>query len=369
MSLYIPEEFELSERQKDILKLPINENYLITGGPGTGKTVLAVYRAKMAVEASDYKPVLLLVYNNPLKEYISSALKQKFYYNIDVNTYHQWIYDIYREYGFGNVPDAEGEFVWTKVSSAFSRIGKKYSHIIIDEAQDFPIPLLNIIKRASENQTYFIDPNQAIENGKTDVVDFIRGLFLSEKTEELSTSFRITKEVAELAKLFCENGKAPFSIRSGKKPVAVHCPPGDFDHLYKMISGYIRRYEGKNIGIITNPRMRNRAYDYFIEHLPKSFNVQKHSPKTLHKINFSIPGVKIVTFGTMKGLDFDVVMIPLFDKIESHNDKVVDYNRAYVAVTRTHGDLYMFYWGDHTSSNRIDTMSRLYANRSVVDWV
>ena len=250
-SMLFPDDTDLTESQRDILELPIKDDFMIVGGPGTGKTVMAVYRAKRAVEESDYKPVLLLVYNNPLKEYISMALNMIDASNVDVSTYHQWIFDIYREYQFGSVPKVDDEFDWGKVTVAISRIGKRYSHIVVDEAQDFPEPLIKLLNLVSYNHTFFIDPNQSIEEGKTCVVDVIRKFFTSDKVKELNWNFRNTNEIRDLARLFCVKGEPPISIASGKKPVAVRCTPGDFDELNRTMLSYIKRYSGKNIGIIT----------------------------------------------------------------------------------------------------------------------
>lgn len=368
MSLCLPKESELDKNQKAVLDLPVTDNYLVVGGPGTGKTVLAVYRAKKAIEESSYKPVLLLVYNNPLKEYISASLKKLKISNIDVSTYHQWIFDVFREYQFGSVPKEGSDFNWDRVVPAISRIGEKYFHIVVDEAQDFPVPLINLLKRVSENRTFFIDPNQAVEEGKTNVSDFMKKLFTSDKIIELSKNFRNTKEIRDLASLFCLNGKPPISSRSGRKPVAIKCTSGDFDGLNVLMAGIIKRHSGKNIGIITNSRMLTRVYDYLKDTLSEEIPVQLHKSQTSHRINFSKPGVKVVSFGTMKGLEFDVVLIPLFDKIDSHHDDIIDNNRVYVAVTRTLGDLYLLYWNETTSPKKIDTMSKLFANRKLIEW-
>ena len=368
MSLCLPKESELKDKQKEVLNLPVTDSYLVVGGPGTGKTVLAIYRAMRAIKESSYKPVILLVYNNPLKEYISSSLKQLKIYNIDVSTYHQWIFDIYREYQFGTVPKDGSDFNWNRVVSAISRIGKKYFNIIVDEAQDFPVPLIDLLKRVSENRTFFIDPNQAIEEGKTNVSDFTRNMFTPDKVIKLTKGFRITKEISDFASLFCTKDKPPVSLGHGRKPVAIKCASGNFESLNALMEGIILRYPEKNIGIITNSRMITKVYEYLKEKLPPEIPVLMHKPMTAHKLTFSISGVKIVSFGTMKGLEFDVVIIPLFDKIDSHKDDFIDYNRVYVAATRTLGELYLLYWNETTYPKKIDTMSKLLANRKLLEW-
>ena len=51
-------------------------------------------------------------------------------------------------------------------------------------------------------------------------------------------------------------------------------------------------------------------------------------------------------------------------KIKIHGNN----NRIYVAVTRTLGDLYLFYWNETTYSNKIDTMSKILNNRKLLEW-
>lgn len=53
----LPRDRDLTKEQLPIISLPIDEDYVIVGGPGTGKTVMAVYRAGMMRN----KKVLLLV--------------------------------------------------------------------------------------------------------------------------------------------------------------------------------------------------------------------------------------------------------------------------------------------------------------------
>ena len=93
-----------------------------------------------------------------------------------------------------------------------------------------------------------------------------------------------------------------------------------------------------------------------------------HKPKTQNTIDFSKPGVKILSYGTMKGLEFDIVLLPMFDKIEMKENDTVNMNRVYVAVTRPINELYLFYWNEIPSLGKVDTMTALITHRSMVDW-
>ena len=201
MGFRLPNGGDLSEEQLDIINLPTTKDWVIKGAPGTGKTVMAIYRAGQASHSSKGKPVLMLVYNNPLMRFLSTAVQGNYYRNVQVQTYHQWVNDIYSEYSLGKIPKDGNDHDWTAIASDLSRIKKKYAHVIIDEAQDFPIELLKILKKLSDHMTCFIDPNQAIEIGKTDTYGAIKALCV-ESPYKLTKNFRNTKGISAIQNLF-----------------------------------------------------------------------------------------------------------------------------------------------------------------------
>lgn len=367
MGFKLPNGSDLSEEQLDIINLPTTKDWVIKGAPGTGKTVMAIYRAGQASQASKGKPVLMLVYNNPLMRFLSTAIQGNYYKNVEVLTYHQWVNDIYSEYGLGTIPKDGNEHNWAAISSDLSRIGKKYSHVIIDEAQDFPIDLLKILKSISDHMTCFIDPNQAIEVGKTDTYRAIKTLCV-ESSYKLTKNFRNTKPIRDLSALYCKDGEPAPSSTPGKKPVIIKCASGNFDDQNKKMADIIKRNKEKSIGIIVNPKALNSTFNSMKKLLSSDVIVQMHKPMTPNKIDFDKPGVKILSYGTMKGLEFDIVLLPMFDKIEMQDGGTVDANRAYVAVSRPVNELYLFYWKEKPSSGKINTMTALTNHRDMLDW-
>lgn len=367
MGFKLPNGGDLSEEQLDIINLPTTKDWLIKGAPGTGKTVMAIYRAGQASQSARGKPVLMLVYNRPLMQFISTAVRGRDFNNVQVNTYHSWVNDIYKEHRLGTIPKDGDDHDWEEIASDLSRVGKKYAHVIVDEAQDFPIELLKILKALSGHMTCFIDPNQAIEEGRTDTYEAIRALCV-EAPYTLTRNFRNTKPIRDLSALYCRDGQPAPATSRGKKPVIIKCIPSDFDDQNQKMVNIIKRNKEKEIGIIVNPRALNPLYNSLRGCLPDDLNVQMHKPMTNHWIDFDQPGVKIVSYGTMKGLEFDIVLLPMFDKIETQNDEIVNANRVYVAVSRAVSELYLFYWKESPSAGKIDTMSALTAHREMLEW-
>ena len=367
MGFKLPNGSDLSEEQLDIINLPVTKDWVIKGAPGTGKTVMAIYRAGQASRISKGKPILMLVYNKPLMSFLSTAVQGKYYENVQVETYHQWLNDIYWEYSLGSVPGERYEIDWAAVNSGLSGIGKKYAHVIVDEAQDFPIELLRILKNLSEHMTCFIDPNQAIEIGKTDIYGAIKTICV-ESPYKLTKNFRNTKPVRDLSALYCKDGEPAPSNTPGKKPVIIKCSPGNFDDQNSKLVNIIKRNKEKSIGIIVNPKALNSTFYSLKELLDGDVVVQMHKAMTNNRIDFNKPGVKILSYGTMKGLEFDIVLLPMFDKIEMQDGGTVDANRAYVAVSRPVNELYLFYWSERPSPGKINTMTALTKHRQLLDW-
>ena len=368
MGFKLPNGADLSEEQLDIINLPLTKDWVIKGAPGTGKTVMAIYRAGQASQASKSKPVLLLVYNKPLMSYLSTAVKGNYYRNVQVSTYHQWVYDTYYKYRLGRVPkDEDGEHNWARIALDLTQFRNRYSHIIIDEAQDFPIELLKILKNMSDHMTCFIDPNQAIEFGKTDTYEAIKAICV-EAPYKLTKNFRNTKPIRDLSALFCRDGEPAPSNIPGKMPVITRCIPGNFDDQNRKMMNIIRNNREKDIGIIVNPKSLNSTYNSMKEILPGNVLVQVHKPMTRKTIDFDLPGVKILSYGTMKGLEFDIVLLPLFDKVEMQDGGTIDANRIYVAISRAVSELYMFYWTKSPVRGKINTIRALINHKDLLEW-
>ena len=62
---------DLSKEQDLIYNLDLDGNYLVSGPPGTGKSVMALYRAQV-LTFDDREPALLM-YNNVLQQYTAQA--------------------------------------------------------------------------------------------------------------------------------------------------------------------------------------------------------------------------------------------------------------------------------------------------------
>ena len=364
MGFKLPNGSDLSAEQLSIINLPTSKDYVITGAPGTGKTVMAIYRAGQMART---QKVLLLVYNRPLMKFLSSALKSQYYKNCVASTYHQWLSDFYREEFHKSCPMlAPFEPDWKQIEKDCRYVTPRYAHVIIDEAQDFPIELITLLKKMARNITCFIDPNQAIEAGKTSVINAIKKLCV-ESPYSLTRNFRNTKEIRDVSAIFCKNGRPAMATARHKKPTLIQCSDYE-DQTYEMAE-IIRNNKGKTVGIIVNNKNLRNTYSDLCEELDgEGINIQMFKAMAVDEIDFDSTGVKIVSYGTMKGLEFDIVLLPRFEKVRSTDDSVADNNRIYVALSRPLRELYIFYFDDYISDKWIDTFGPINKNRSMFEW-
>lgn len=366
MAFELPNYSSLNPQQIDMINLPINQNFMIKGSPGTGKTVVALYRAAQMRN----KNVLILVYNRPLMLYLKSAIDELRLKNCTVNTYHSWITDFYRKCFNRQVPKLDRyAHDWASILTDCKYLAPVYDHVIIDEAQDFPKELLILLTKISKNITCFIDSNQAIEADKTKVVEAVEYLCM-EAPFTLEFNYRNTKEIAAVSKLYWnEEGRFAKARRTGNRlPTMVRCI--DFEDQTESICDIIRNHKDATIGVFVNNKSFNVTYENLSYELDGEVDVEIYKSMGANSnINFNKNGVKILSYGTMKGLEFDVVILAMFDKVKSTGDRIANQNRAYVATSRARDYLYICYFNNRCDTSKwIDTMTPINANKHLFQW-
>lgn len=167
--------FKLTNNQMQILDfLSSRRRVAICGGAGTGKTILAMEKAKRL--ASDGFRTLLTCYNRPLSDWISSELKD--FPNITVSNF-----DRLTEH-FVSIADYKlkkdclnqakstypGADLWrvqmpAAMTFALEYIDERFDAIVVDEAQDFPdeywFPLEFLLEDPTNSPFYiFYDVHQ-----------------------------------------------------------------------------------------------------------------------------------------------------------------------------------------------------------------
>ena len=378
MGLTLPVWQDLSkDEQIPIINLPMTANYVVVGGPGTGKTIMALHRAaKWRDENGEKhlvngkKDVLFLVYNRPISWYLKDALEAMKLNESHAQTWHSWFYNFYFKLTGEKVPETsrynpDWQAVLNKIGNE-SR-DKCIEHLILDEAQDFPKELLVILNLFSRRITVFGDPNQAIEN-KTTLADFTNALDAGGKVYHLSRNYRNTEEISNAAALFYTGSKDDIpaaSKRRGNKPSLYQC--ASYEDCIKFISDYADNNPSEMIGVLLpsdrDVRSVIKRYAADIEKRTDA-DVQYYIGKSdTNEFNFQSDGVKVLSYKTAKGLEFDTVFLPEInhEKLDKPDDTQLQ-NAVYVAASRAKNSLFFVAfddYGDNYITKRIKQNSDL----------
>ena len=232
-----------------------NNKKLITGPPGTGKTVIALFLAKKLPQDEKVK---YLVYNRTLNDYLDYAISQ---FNeikgiTSTVTWHKWFKSFYKATTQQDPPELGDDgftYDWFKVRQQLThKIGNaaRMKHIIVDEGQDMPKLFYDFIQFISESYYIFADENQIISDSNSTIKEIKENLGDGFKEYLLKTNHRNTLQIAQLASKYFVglNTGIPElpTKRKGSKPACYSKP---IDTHLEVIKTYCRSNQNKSIGI------------------------------------------------------------------------------------------------------------------------
>lgn len=217
MSIRMPTFTDLSREQQAILRdIPFEGTSLIVGPPGTGKTVIAMFRA-LAISKGEGRTVTFITHSKVLAEH-SKTWPEAGFKNVDVRTYHSFSASIWKRHGgFGFPPKKHGaasdwERDWAAITRqiASSQKTPKLGHVIVDEGQDLPIEFyenmaIYVLKGWVDSFTVFADENQRLDPVSNSTLSQIRGALkkMGSPVElPLTENFRNTLPIARTAASF-----------------------------------------------------------------------------------------------------------------------------------------------------------------------
>ena len=366
----LPGIHELNKNQDAALALPTEGQHLIIGGPGTGKSVVALLRARRLEKKN--KTYGVLVYNK-LLHHSNSHL-----FNGDegfrAGTWDGWFRRHFKERLSLDVPTLAPDYpggyrpidwkaVERQVQSQDNVLDHSDKFIVIDEGQDMPPAFYKtLVKLGFENFYVAADQNQQIPPDKCSSRQNIEDTLAIEpgETLELKDNYRNTRPIALLAQHFYPDDPASPKPDLPNPTFGTQTPElwtygtantatlaAIADNILQLSDRNIR----KLIGIITPDNIvREKFIDALSRANPKLDN-DKPPIRTFVSGQKELPdfgqgGIMVINAQSCKGLEFDTVILADIDQHKPKRDSHTLKARFYVMVARAREHLMLLRTGN-----------------------
>ena len=296
------------------------ESLALSGGPGTGKSVVSLWR-HIRNYATESKRSLLLTYTKTLEHYLKqSALSQNKESSSNIDRTYNWL----------------------------THNTTNFEEIIIDEAQDVSLDNYIKLKKYTNNISFGADDAQCLSEQGCEYGELYK-LFPNNEEFKLYQNFRNSKEILLFTRSIFPNILIPQNAidnatQTDLKPI-VKITGWDEDEESKQIMSIINDFSGDthNIGILVAGIDKvDFYYDLIREQLDDNIDCSKYHSR-MPEFN-GMSGIHITTFKSSKGTEFDTVIIPYFDSFDyittRENTKITEKD-YYVAFTRTKTNLFL----------------------------
>jgi DNA helicase IV len=317
---------DLSKEQEDARALPKQRQHLIIGGPGTGKSVLALLRSRRHQQDKD--DYVFLVYNRLLNQ----ASRQLFGTQLCSQQWNTWFINIFKVATGEDLPllapsgNGWQEIDWVQASeiiAALPHLGDaQHPFLIIDEGQDMPPEFYQALANLGYENFYVVaDQNQQIVPGQNSTRQDIQNALGIAPSDviELQDNYRHSHAVARLAREFYTGDPAspppalpnrPSAIR----PLLYEYAPDRFPAIMKRILKMADIAPAKLIGVITpNNAVRERYYNALANADVQLDNgkprLGTYANNDRQQLFFNEGGIMVINAQSCKGLEFDTVFL------------------------------------------------------------
>lgn len=315
----------------------------ISGGPGTGKSVVSLYRH--INNHTNGKKSLLITYTTTLAKYLAACCR------------------LQSTSASGNVRSAY---------AGRPRNFEKFSEVIVDEAQDLDADYYE--KMFNFKVSYGADDSQILYPEHCSRQSELRSRYPSNIGYTLDKNFRSTQCIMKFAKQAFPNAFIPMSLINalanniGERPSLMITSGTAFgqisndkqnDAIKQIVDAF--RSDTHNIAILVPFKNEVKAFRNILDQLGISdFSFYYEDQYDFPHGCQSIKNVHLCTFKSAKGLEFDTVIIPNFDKKSNLVGRYcIDWSDYYVAVTRARSNLYLISGRDMPSLSSVVEITRL----------
>jgi DNA helicase IV len=334
----LPSRLELTTIQK--LAIDDDNSIFTTGVPGSGKTVVAIYRVARLNNDSKlftYTRMLTVAINGSVNTHLKAASNK-------VTSIYDW-FARNCQVRLGDIINSD-----ETILNVLHENGISFEELIFDEAQDLPVSLYRSLTAVCNRISIGADDAQRVFSQGTNEEE-LNEIFVDLTRHELDVNHRNTYDIFDFARHFVpENERAqnPNMLgfleleRRGDKPTILlyNQRPDIINTLRQIINDNI----GSNIGVLLIHSTDVQAYynlirteittecSYYYNRMPLADRTEVES---------DLKSILITTFKSAKGMEFDIVIVPEMQII--NNDYITQF---FVGCTRARANLFLFCQGN-----------------------
>ena len=345
---------DLSKEQELARALPLTGQHLIIGGPGTGKSVLTLLRARrLAAEKRGYQ---FLVFNRLLNK----SNMQLFARGLDSKTWRRWFGRTFRSITGHKPPVLAAQRVnelppydWKRILEIANACdldkGPDPLLLVIDEGQDMPPEFYEtLVILGFEHFFVAADQNQQITESCSSRLEIEGALGLeTHEVVELRQNYRNTLPIWKLAMKFYTGDPASPPSEPPNRPAdtvaaLITYAPGRFAEVAQRIVQRVRNQPNRLIGVIApNNNVRERYLDALQAakdgdgQQGEDFQLETFHTEHRPAVRFDRGGILVINVQACKGLEFDeVVCADIDEHLVNPADLTPTKKRFYVMVAR-----------------------------------
>jgi len=315
----------LTEQQRRIVTLPTDTNYLVTGPPGSGKTVLLLHRADEILRHQGAPPSKLrvLVFTHILRAYIDSGAETLHLPLEIIQSFYSWVFQLADREGLSRSKATRVEDKCKETLEAAADYFETQQPepvidvVLVDEGQDLPSAAYRLLVKASRHVTVFADPTQKLYAGGADLEDAAAILGIRKVGFTLVENLRGSFEVSCLAAQFLSPIARDNYLRMQRKrviPGTTRVPlllrATTFDQEWQRIAEILKHEIASNVRVgilVPDNAMVTTAYQALTA---AGVPLQKVMARDLAQADFNDLTPKVLTIFSAKGLSFDTVLVP-----------------------------------------------------------
>jgi len=338
---------KLDDIQRYIIQTLFHRSEVVGGSAGTGKSLIALHKLASVPLG---KTAALVVFSKSLKKYFEDGMR---------------VLDI---------PDAT---VYYK--QQWENWRRRVDYLFVDECQDFTAEEIGQFIGDCEKVFFFGDTSQTIMDFDGTVKQTVEDTakMVGVPVEYLRVNYRLTKENALLAEYVGKrNDLVRYCKRNGVKPQLIEGAT-----VNEQLDAIIDTIKSNNLtracilvpyntparaGSSPNKDVKlsiDYVCDYFVNHgMPVELKKNSYNGNMMTlDFNSSVP--KVISWHSVKGLQFNDVFIPFCEK---QYDDVMK-KALYVAITRAYNRLYIGYTGQPNTDIFPPIGSDVYAGEIKID--